>query len=105
MDEHTLITVTVQGLAYEPVRNHLFRLELDKFEQEIVASEQDNFSMRQAHVISSDYRPPRRQETGGREPMDLRYVKTEIPRSRKTSDCRSAISVKSSGTMHVSVVW
>ena len=79
--EHTLMAVFMQGLADGPVRNHLFRLELDTLEQEISAAEQEGFSMRQAHASSSSYRPPRRQETGGPEPMDLCYVKSERPRS------------------------
>ena len=37
--------------------------------------------MRQAHASSNPYRPPRRQETGGPEPMDLCYVESERPRS------------------------
>ena len=32
--------------------------------------------MRQAHASSSDYRPPRRQETGGPKPMELCYVES-----------------------------
>ena len=79
--EHTLITVFIQGLADGPVRNHLFRLELDKLEQAIPAAEPEDFSMRQAHSRSSSYRPRRRQETGSPEPMDLCYVESERPRS------------------------
>ena len=48
--EHTLITVFMQRLADGPVRNHLFRLELDTLEQAISVSEQGDFSMRQAHA-------------------------------------------------------
>ena len=36
--------------------------------------------MTQAHASSSTYRPPRRQEFGGPEPMDLSYVESERPR-------------------------
>ena len=79
--EHTLITVFMQGLADEPVRDHLFRLELNTLEQAISAVEQEDVSMGQAHASSSSYRPPRRKKTGGPEPMDLCYVESEIPRS------------------------
>ena len=79
--EHTLITVFMQGLVDEPVRNHLFRLELDMLEQAISAAEQEDFSMRQADASSSSYRPSRRQETGGPEPMDLCSIESERPRS------------------------
>ena len=78
--EHTLITVFMQGLADGPVRNHLFHLELDTLEQAISAAEEEDFSMRQAHAISNSYRPPRRQEAGGPEPMYLGYVESERPR-------------------------
>ena len=57
--EHTLITVFMQGLVDGPVRNHLFRLELDTLEQAISAAEQEDFSMSQAHGNSSCYRSPR----------------------------------------------
>ena len=42
--EHTLITVFVQGLVDGPVRNHLFRLELDTLEQAISAAEQEDLA-------------------------------------------------------------
>ena len=68
---HTLITVRMQGLVNGPVRNHLFSFELDTLEQAISYAEQEDFSMRKTHASSSSYRPLRRQETGGPEPMDL----------------------------------
>ena len=40
VNKHMLITVSMQGLADGPVRNHLFRLELDSLEQAIAAAEQ-----------------------------------------------------------------
>ena len=48
--EHTLITVFLQVLAERPVRNHLFRLELNTLEDAISAAEQEDFSMRQGHA-------------------------------------------------------
>ena len=79
--EHTLITVFMQGLDEGPVLNDMFRLELNTLEDAISAAEQEDFSMRQARASSSSYRPPRRQETGCPEPMDLCYVESERPRS------------------------
>ena len=71
----------MQGLADGPVKTHLFRLELDKLEESIAVAEQEDFSMRQAHASLGSYRPPRRQEVGGPEPMYICYVKSERPRS------------------------
>ena len=59
----------------------MFRLELNTLEDAILAAEQEEFSVRQAHTSSSSYRPPRRQEIEGPEPMDLSYVESEKPRS------------------------
>ena len=78
--EHTLITVFMQGLTDGPVKTHLFRLELDTLEEAISVAEQEDFSLRQAQASSSSYRPPRRQEYGGPEPMDLSYIENEKPR-------------------------
>ena len=78
--EHTLITVFMQGLTDGPVKTHLFRLELDTLEEAISVAEQEDFSLRQAQASSSSYRPPRRHELGGPEPMDLSYVESERPR-------------------------
>ena len=71
----------MQGLADDPVKTHLFRVELNTLEEAISVAEQEDFSMRQAHASSVSYRPPRRQEVGGPEPMDLSYVESERPRS------------------------
>ena len=79
--EHTLVTVFMQGLADGPVKTHLFRLELDTLEEAIAVVEQEDFSMRQAHASSDSYRPPRRQEVEGPEPMDICYVESKRPRS------------------------
>ena len=81
VNEHTLVTVFMQGLADGPVKTHLFRVELNTLEEAISVAEQEDFSMRQAHASSVSYRPPRRQEVGGPEPMDLSYVESERPRS------------------------
>ena len=74
------MTVFMQGLADGPVRNHLFRLELNTLEEAISEAEQEDLSMRQAHARYHSYRPLRRQETGGPEPMYLCYVESVRPR-------------------------
>uniref|UniRef100_A0AAV1U1I4 CCHC-type domain-containing protein n=1 Tax=Peronospora matthiolae TaxID=2874970 RepID=A0AAV1U1I4_9STRA len=81
MDEHTLVSVFMQGLADVPVKTHLFRLELDSLEQAISISEQEDFSLRQARASSTSYRQPRRYDNGGPEPMELCYVESEKARS------------------------
>uniref|UniRef100_A0AAV1UXZ5 CCHC-type domain-containing protein n=1 Tax=Peronospora matthiolae TaxID=2874970 RepID=A0AAV1UXZ5_9STRA len=81
VDEHTLVLVFIQGLADGPVKTHLFRLELDSLEQAISIAEQEDFSLRQARANSTSYRQPRRYDSGGPEPMELCYVKSEKARS------------------------
>ena len=70
----------MQGLADGLVRNHLFRFELYTIEQAISAAEQDDLSMRHAHVSSTFIRPPRLQEIRGPEPMDILYVESVMTR-------------------------
>ena len=93
--EHTLITVFMQGLVNGPIRNHLFRLELDTLEQAISTAKQEDFSMRQAHASSSSYCPPRRQENGGPEPIDLCYVESERPRSSNNKRLQKVTAARS----------
>ena len=84
IDDQTQVTVFIKGLTDGPVKTHLFLLELDRLDQAISVAEQEDFSlfhMRQAHMNSSSYRPQRRQETRGPEPMDLCCVKSMRPRS------------------------
>uniref|UniRef100_A0AAV1UIR4 CCHC-type domain-containing protein n=1 Tax=Peronospora matthiolae TaxID=2874970 RepID=A0AAV1UIR4_9STRA len=81
VDEHTLVSVFMQGLADGPVKTHLFRLELDSLEQAISIAEQEDFSLRQARASSTSYRQPRRYDSGGPEPMELCYVESEKARS------------------------
>uniref|UniRef100_A0AAV1TZB2 CCHC-type domain-containing protein n=1 Tax=Peronospora matthiolae TaxID=2874970 RepID=A0AAV1TZB2_9STRA len=81
VDEHTLVSVFMQGLADGPVKTHLFRLELDSIEQAISIAEQEDFSLRQARASSTSYRQPRRYDNGGPEPMELCYVESEKARS------------------------
>uniref|UniRef100_A0AAV1UZF0 CCHC-type domain-containing protein n=1 Tax=Peronospora matthiolae TaxID=2874970 RepID=A0AAV1UZF0_9STRA len=81
VDEHTLGSVFMQGLADGPVKTHLFRLELDSLEQAISIAEQEDFSLRQARASSTSYLQPRRYDNGGPEPMELCYVESEKVRS------------------------
>ena len=69
--DHSLITVLMQGLADGPIRNHLFRLDLDTLDQAVSAADWESICMRQAQVSSIFYHPPRRQEDGRPEPMEL----------------------------------
>ena len=52
IDEHTQVTVFIKRLTDGPVKNHLFRLELESLDQAISAAEQEDFSLQQAHVHS-----------------------------------------------------
>ena len=61
----------MQGFAVGPGKTHLLRVELDTLEEAISVAEQDDFSLRQTHESSGLYRPQRRQEARGPEPMDL----------------------------------
>uniref|UniRef100_A0AAV1TRH0 Retrotransposon gag domain-containing protein n=1 Tax=Peronospora matthiolae TaxID=2874970 RepID=A0AAV1TRH0_9STRA len=54
VDEHTLVSVFMQGLADGPVKTHLFRLELDSLKQAISIAEQEDFSLRQARAGLAD---------------------------------------------------
>ena len=81
MIEFVLITIFLQGLIDGPVRNHLFRIELKPLEEAITTVVQEDFSLRQTHTSLTPYRPSRRVEAGGPEPMDLCSVESERPRS------------------------
>ena len=67
----------MQDLTDGPVRTYLFRLEFDTLKEVIRVAKQEDFSVKQAHVSSNSYRPPRRQESGGPEPMDFCYAESE----------------------------
>ena len=60
IDEQTQVNVFIKGLTDGPVKTHLFRLELDTLYQAISVAEQEDFSMSQAHMNSSSYRPQKR---------------------------------------------
>ena len=55
-------------------------MEFGTLEEAIRVAEQEDFSVKQAHVSSNSYRPPRRQESEGSEPMALCYAESETSR-------------------------
>uniref|UniRef100_A0AAV1VBL4 Retrotransposon gag domain-containing protein n=1 Tax=Peronospora matthiolae TaxID=2874970 RepID=A0AAV1VBL4_9STRA len=65
VDEHTLINVFIYGLVDGPVKTNMFREDFHTLEKAIACAEQEDFSLRQSQANSSNYRPTRRQETGG----------------------------------------
>uniref|UniRef100_A0AAV1V462 Retrotransposon gag domain-containing protein n=1 Tax=Peronospora matthiolae TaxID=2874970 RepID=A0AAV1V462_9STRA len=81
VDEHTLINVFIYGLVDVPEKTYMFREDFHTLEKAIAYAELEDFSLRQSQANSSNYRPPRRQETGGPEPMDLCYIESENSRS------------------------
>uniref|UniRef100_A0AAV1TAP8 CCHC-type domain-containing protein n=1 Tax=Peronospora matthiolae TaxID=2874970 RepID=A0AAV1TAP8_9STRA len=89
VDEHTLINVFIYGLVDGTVKTYMFREDFHTLERAIAYAEQEDFSLRHSQANSSNYRPTRRQETGGPEPMDLCYI--ESKNSRSLSHKRTAI--------------
>ena len=80
LNQQTVITLFMQGLTDGPVKTYLFQLELNTQEEAIRVAEQEDFSVKQAHVNSNSYRPSRRQENGGPEPMNLGNTRRESSR-------------------------
>ena len=77
LDQQTLITLFMKGLIDVPVKTYLFPLQINTLEEAIRVAEQEDFSVRQAHASSNSYRPSRRQENGGPEPMHLCYTESK----------------------------
>uniref|UniRef100_A0AAV1UUL7 Retrotransposon gag domain-containing protein n=1 Tax=Peronospora matthiolae TaxID=2874970 RepID=A0AAV1UUL7_9STRA len=87
---HTLINVFIYGLVDGPVKTYMFQEDFHTLEKAIAYAEQEDFSLRQSQTNSSNYRPTRRQETGGPEPMDFCYIEIENFRSlshKRTARC------------------
>uniref|UniRef100_A0AAV1TXL3 Retrotransposon gag domain-containing protein n=1 Tax=Peronospora matthiolae TaxID=2874970 RepID=A0AAV1TXL3_9STRA len=80
VDEHTLINVLIYGLVDGPVKTYVFREDFHTPEKAIAYAEQEDFSLRRSQANSLNYRPTRRQERGGPEPMDLCYIESENSR-------------------------
>uniref|UniRef100_A0AAV1TJ08 Retrotransposon gag domain-containing protein n=1 Tax=Peronospora matthiolae TaxID=2874970 RepID=A0AAV1TJ08_9STRA len=90
VDEHTLINAFIYGLVDGSVKTYMFREDFHTLEKVIAYAEQEKFILRQSKANSSNYRPKRRQETGGPEPMDLCYIESENSRSlshKRTARC------------------
>uniref|UniRef100_A0AAV1VMB0 Retrotransposon gag domain-containing protein n=1 Tax=Peronospora matthiolae TaxID=2874970 RepID=A0AAV1VMB0_9STRA len=62
-------------------KTYMFQEDFHTLEKAIAYAEQEDFSLRQSQANSSNYRPTRRQETVGPEPIDLCYVESENSRS------------------------
>uniref|UniRef100_A0AAV1U557 Retrotransposon gag domain-containing protein n=1 Tax=Peronospora matthiolae TaxID=2874970 RepID=A0AAV1U557_9STRA len=80
VDEHTFINVFIYGLVDGPVKTYMFREDFHTLEKAIAYAEQEDFSLRQPQANSSNYRPTRRKEKGGSEPMDLCYIESFLQR-------------------------
>ena len=80
-NEQTLVMFFMQGLTEGPVRTYLFRLEFGTLEEVIRVVKQEDFSVKQAHVSSNSYHPPRRPKNGRLEPMDICYAESETSRA------------------------
>ena len=71
IDDQTQVVTYMKGLMDGPIKTHLFREYPETMEEAITVSLQEAFSLKQAHIHSSSYRPPRKEAGGGPEPMDL----------------------------------
>jgi hypothetical protein len=89
VDDQTQVVTYIKGLIDGPIKTHLFREYPRTLEEAIRLSLQEDFSLRQAYVHSSSYRPPRREESGGPEPMDLSVMDGSNMRhpSKRTQTC------------------
>ena len=80
----------MQDLTDCPFIKYLFRLEFGILEEAIQVVKQEYFSVKQDHVSLSSYRHPRRQESGGPEPIDLCYTESEsssVTNHKKLQKC------------------
>jgi hypothetical protein len=90
IDDQTQVVAFMKGLVDGPIKTHLFREYPETLEDAISIALQEDFSLQQAYVHSSSYRPARRQESGGPEPMDLSYVaasQARPPANKSKSAC------------------
>ena len=56
MSEHTQVTVFLKCIADDRVQTHVFLFELQMIDEAISVAEQENFSVRQVHVVLGFYR-------------------------------------------------
>uniref|UniRef100_A0AAV1TVJ1 Uncharacterized protein n=1 Tax=Peronospora matthiolae TaxID=2874970 RepID=A0AAV1TVJ1_9STRA len=71
-------------------KRDMFREDFHTLEKAIAYAEQEDFSLTQSQDNSSNYRPMKRQETRGPEPVDLCYIESENSRSlshNRTARC------------------
>ena len=92
-----LITVFLQGFTDGPVRSHLFRIELNSVEEVITTAVQEDFNVRQAHTGVAPYRPARRVEAGGPEPIDLCHAGSESSRVNDYKKSQKCYKCKKTG--------
>uniref|UniRef100_A0AAV1U5K3 Retrotransposon gag domain-containing protein n=1 Tax=Peronospora matthiolae TaxID=2874970 RepID=A0AAV1U5K3_9STRA len=71
VDEHTLINVFIDGLVDGPVKTYMFQEDFHTLKKAIAYAKKEDFSLIRSQANLLNYRPTRRQETGGPEPMDL----------------------------------
>ena len=57
LEEQTLITLFMQGLTDGPVKIYLFQKDFNTLEEVFWVAEQEELSVKQAHVNSSSYHP------------------------------------------------
>ena len=93
--EHTLMTVFMQGIGDGPVRNHLFRFELNTLEEEISDAKQEDCDMRtlmldRALVFQQDGKI-----LGVQNQYTIVMLIARDLVLQTTSHCRSAIAVRS----------
>jgi Retrotransposon gag protein len=93
IDEATKVVTYMTGLNDGPVKTYLFREYPETMEHAISLSVQEDFSLNQAYLHSTSYRPPRvNVGNDGPEPMDLSYAEASsrerYPRARQCHRCQ-----------------
>ena len=114
----------MQVLTDGPLKTYLFRLKFNTLEEALRVAEPASivFSgafystlarllshmrscrVKQAHANSNSYRPSRRQENGGPEPMDLCHAGARALVLTTTRSCKNAIDVRRQGILHTNAV-
>lgn len=87
VDASTQVACFLKGLTDGPVKTYLFREYPQTLENAITLALQEDFSLQQAYVHSSTYRPPRSREMSefdGTEPMDLSAADARGARETRT---------------------
>jgi hypothetical protein len=89
IDDSTQVVAFLKGLTDGPVKTYLFREYPVNLEEAISIALQEDFSLQQAYVHSSTYRPPRanHMHEDGTEPMDLSAATEVRPLRSNTRTC------------------